>query len=147
MVFVIQFLIAKSSLFHHIEPPLHMSFKVHVGDSPPVWKPRVPCVSCSQFMCFDFEGGYGNSLIPYYCSSFTLFIYSYLRIWHLVFLYKICLHIHSVYSIFKILRKNRRIRNIQMFTNARAFSRVSYFLYSFCFTHMLCGKKMVVVFL
>ena len=31
--------------------------------------------------------------------------------------------------------------------NARAFSRVSYFLYFFCFSHMFCGKKVVVVFL
>ena len=52
--------------------------------------------------------------------------------------------IHSVYSIFE---KNSRIRNKQMFTNALAFSRVSYFLYFFCFSHMFCGKKVVVVFL
>ena len=43
--------------------------------------------------------------------------------------------------------KNSLIRNKQMFTNARAFSRVSYFLYFFCFSHMFCGKKVVVVFL
>ena len=43
--------------------------------------------------------------------------------------------------------KNSRIRNKQMFTNARAFSRESYFLYFFCFSHMFCGKKVVVVFL
>ena len=43
--------------------------------------------------------------------------------------------------------KNSRTRNKQMFTNARAFSRVSYFLYFFCFSHMFCGKKVVVVFL
>ena len=54
---------------------------------------------------------------------------------------------HSVYSIFDILqKKNSRIRNKQMFTSARAFSRVSYFLYFFCFSHMFCGKKVVVVF-
>ena len=51
---------------------------------------------------------------------------------------------HSVYSSFE---KNSRIRNKQKFTNARAFSRVSYFLYFFCFSHMFCGKKVVVVFL
>ena len=51
---------------------------------------------------------------------------------------------HSVYSIFE---KNSRTRNKQMFTNARAFSRVSYFLYFFCFSHMFCGKKVVAVFL
>ena len=51
---------------------------------------------------------------------------------------------HSVYSLFE---KNSRIRNKQMFTNARAFSRVSFFLYFFCFSHMFCGKKVVVVFL
>ena len=44
-------------------------------------------------------------------------------------------------------RKNSQIRNKQMFTKARAFSRVSYFLYFFCFSHMFCGKKVVVVFL
>ena len=44
-------------------------------------------------------------------------------------------------------KKNSRTRNKQMFTNARAFSRVSYFLYFFCFSHMFCGKKVVVVFL
>ena len=43
--------------------------------------------------------------------------------------------------------KNRRIRNKQMFTNAHAFSRVSYFLYFFCVSHMFCGKNVVVVFL
>ena len=52
---------------------------------------------------------------------------------------------HSVYSIFE--KKNSRIRKKQMFTNARAFSRVSYFLYFSCFSHMFCGKKVVVVFL
>ena len=36
--------------------------------------------------------------------------------------------IHSVYSIFDSLRKKSRIRNKQMFTNARAVSLVSYFL-------------------
>ena len=56
-------------------------------------------------------------------------------------------HTHSVYSIFKILRKNSRIRNIQMFTNTRSSSRVSYFLYFFCFLYMFCGKKVVGVFL
>ena len=54
------------------------------------------------------------------------------------------LYHHSVYSIFE---KNSRIRKKQMFTNARAFSRVSYFLYFSCFSHMFCGKKVVVVFL
>ena len=44
-------------------------------------------------------------------------------------------------------KKHSRIRNKQMFTNARAFSRVSYFLYFFCFSRMFCGKKVVVVFL
>ena len=47
----------------------------------------------------------------------------------------------------RFLKKNSRIHNKQMFTNARAFSRVSYFLYFFCFSHMFCGKKVVVVFL
>ena len=51
---------------------------------------------------------------------------------------------HSVYSIFE---KYSRIRNKQMFTNARAVSRVSYFLYFSCFSHMFYGKKVVLVFL
>ena len=52
---------------------------------------------------------------------------------------------HSVYSVFE--KKHSRIRNKQMFTNARAVSRVSYFLYFFCLSHMFCDKKVVVVFL